>query len=140
MAEQGRDTHGDGGRIIIVSSVMADYPYLIDTSAPYNSAKAGLDALVRTMSSSLAPKGVFVNGLHPGWIDTPGERQFTSAEEIAKAARFLPWGLGKPEDMAEAALFLADARYITGSILDVDGGFRVAQRIPGLHAPMPLTQ
>lgn len=63
---------------------MADYPYLIETSTAYNMAKASTDALVRTIASSLARYNILVNSIHPGWIDTRGERQFTSSTEMQK--------------------------------------------------------
>ena len=76
---------------------------------------------------------VRVNTVYPGWIDTPGERKFATEEQIAQAARNLPWGrLGTPYDIGRAVAFLAsaDADYITGSALVVDGGYKLAMRLP----------
>ena len=65
------------------------------------------------------------NAIEPGWIDTPGERQFTSDEEMERAAPGMPWGrLGTPADIGRAAAYLASdaADYVTGTVLRVDGG------------------
>eukprot|EP00041_Stephanoeca_diplocostata_P022949 m.555578 g.555578 ORF g.555578 m.555578 type:complete len:238 (+) comp22183_c0_seq7:253-966(+) len=63
-------TAASPGRLIIIGSVMADYPYLIETSTAYNMAKASTDALTKTIASSLARHYITVNSIHPGWIDT----------------------------------------------------------------------
>jgi glucose 1-dehydrogenase len=92
----------------------------------YNMAKAALDQMARTAAAELIPHRIRVNLVHPGWIDTPGERKFTSDEEIAQKAKELPWGrLGKPEEIARAVVFLCDpaSDYMTGTSLLVDGGY-----------------
>ena len=63
---------GQGGNIVVVSSVHAVLP--IKNSLPYNTAKAGINHMARTMASELVGEGIRVNILEPGWIDTPGER------------------------------------------------------------------
>eukprot|EP00041_Stephanoeca_diplocostata_P022950 m.555583 g.555583 ORF g.555583 m.555583 type:complete len:169 (+) comp22183_c0_seq8:14-520(+) len=98
-------TAASPGRLIIIGSVMADYPYLIETSTAYNMAKASTDALTKTIASSLARHYITVNSIHPGWIDTQGERQFTSSEDIQAAGKHLPYGVGRPEDIAKGETF-----------------------------------
>lgn len=74
-----------------------------------------------------------VNMINPGWIDTPGERTFASEEAIQQGGKRIPWGrLGTPEDIGRAAAFLcsADADYITGATLRVDGGFLLGLTLP----------
>ena len=64
--------------------------------------------------------------IEPGWIDTPGERQFATEEQMREGGKSLPWGrLGVIEDIGRAATFLCSdaADYITGAVLRVDGGF-----------------
>ena len=115
---------GQGGAILFITSVLATMP--IPTSLPYNTVKAGLNHMARTMANELLNHRIRVNAIEPGWIDTPGERQFTTDEEIAEAGPNLPWGrLGQPEDIGRAATFLCSdaADYITGTVLRVDGGF-----------------
>jgi glucose 1-dehydrogenase len=125
---------GDGGKIVIIGSV--HYDMAPANSAAYNMAKAAVNHLARTLSVELAPHRINVNVINPGWIDTPGERNFASEAELQRSGRRIPWGrLGKPEDIAKAVAFLCsdDAEYITGATLRVDGGF-----VPGLVLPPPL--
>ncbi|KPV52176.1 hypothetical protein SE17_17045, partial [Kouleothrix aurantiaca] len=96
--------------------------------APYNMAKAAINHLARTLAIELAEHRINVNVINPGFIDTPGERAFASEEQIAEWGAALPWGrAGTPRDIGRAAAFLAsaDADYITGSALTVDGGFKL---------------
>ncbi len=119
MVAQGR-----GGNIVVVSSVHAILP--IKNSLPYNTAKAGINHMARTMASELVGEGIRVNILEPGWIDTPGERTFSSEDEIKEAGQRLPMSrLGTIEEIGKGVAFLAsdDASYVTGSTLRVDGGF-----------------
>ena len=112
-----------GGSILFISSVLAHVP--MPTSMPYNSAKAGINQMCRTIAAELAPHRIRANVIEPGYTDTPGERQFATDEQIREAARGLPWGrLATMEDLGKAAAFLcSDASdYITGTILKVDGG------------------
>ena len=91
----------------------------------YNMAKAAIDHMARTAAIELAPHRIRVNVVHPGWIDTPGERKFFSEDTIQKAGKKLPWGrLATSEEVARTILFLAEpaSDYITGEILHVDGG------------------
>ena len=120
-----------GGKIIIISSVLAQIPKV--TSAPYNMAKAAVAQLGRTLAAELAEYHINVNVIYPGWIDTPGEHILHTEEELQAAPKFIPWGrMGTPRDIGRAAVYLAsdDADYVTGSILQVDGGFTL-----GVNAP-----
>ena len=114
---------GGGGSILFISSVLAHVP--MPTSMPYNSAKAGINQMCRTIAAELAPHRIRANVIEPGYTDTPGERQFATDEQIREAARGMPWGrLATIEDLGKAATFLCSdaADYITGTILKVDGG------------------
>lgn len=118
-----------GGKIVIIGSVLAEIPLL--TSAPYNMAKAAVNQLGRTLANELAEHRINVNVVNPGWIDTPGEHKLATKEELAEGARRIPWGrLGLPRDIGRAVAYLAsdDADYVTGSILAVDGGYRLGLR------------
>ncbi len=124
------------GKIVFISSIMGLLSY--PTSTAYNCAKAGGDHLVRTMAAELTPYHINVNSIQPGWIDTPGERKFTTDDEMAKAAANLPWGrLGTAEDIAYACVFLCspEADYITGATLCVDGGWMARTVAPLGHTP-----
>jgi glucose 1-dehydrogenase len=114
---------GGGGSIVVVSSPHA--VLAIPTSMAYNMAKAAIDHMSRTAAIELVPHRIRVNIVHPGWIDTPGERKFFTEEQLAEGAKKLPWGrLGRPEEVATAiAYVLSDAaEYMTGSTLTIDGG------------------
>jgi len=111
------------GKIVNVSSIAGKIGDI--TSAPgYGPSKAGIDALTKTLARQLAPYGINVNAVSPHAIETEMSAQW--AEERRKEIiASIPLGrLGKPEDVAEAVLFLAsdEASFITGEILDVNGG------------------
>ena len=122
---------GGGGKIVIIGSILGEIPF--PSSAAYNMAKAAINHLARTLAAELTAHRINVNVVNPGYIDTPGERKFATEEQIAQAARNLPWGrLGTPRDIGRAVAFLAsdDADYITGTALVVDGGYKLAMRLP----------
>lgn len=115
---------GAGGSLVIVSSVHSFRPYA--RSSAYNGAKAAVNQMAATWALELAPHGIRVNVLEPGWVDTPGERAYHSEEELAAGGGEVPLGrLARPEEMARAIAFLAsaDASYVTGSVLRADGGY-----------------
>jgi glucose 1-dehydrogenase len=115
-----------GGKIILIGSVHAEMAVAGD--APYNMAKAAVEQLGRTLAIELAPHRINVNTIHPGWIDTPGEREMFGDAAVDAGGERIPWGrLGTPQDVARLAVFLAGegGDYITGSILRIDGGFMV---------------
>jgi gluconate 5-dehydrogenase len=113
------------GSIIFVSSMTA---YMgMPLVAGYATAKSGVVGLVRTLSAEFAPKGVRVNAVAPGWIDTPMLRRAISADaerERKIKGRIQIEGFGAPDDVGWAAVYLSSeaARYVTGVILPVDGG------------------
>lgn len=109
-----------GGAIVNVSSVHA-----VETTplvAPYATAKAALLSLTRSAAIEGTPRGIRVNAILPGAIDTPmlwnNPNVKSGAEKIDRAA------VGKPEDVADVIVFLAsdDARFVQGAAIRVDGG------------------
>jgi len=122
---------GGGGKIVFISSVHAEIPYV--RSAAYNAAKAGLNHMAKTLAAEVVQHRINVNVIEPGWIDTPGEHATFGSAFIAEQGPKLPWGrLGTPDDIGKAAVFLssADADYITGTTLVVDGGFLLRAALP----------
>jgi glucose 1-dehydrogenase len=120
-----------GGKIIIISSVLEEIP--APGSGAYNMAKAAVNHLGRTMAAELAPWRINVNLVNPGLIDTPGERQYATEEELQARARQIPWRrLGTPEDIGQVVAFLASegADYITGATVRVDGGLILGLQLP----------
>ncbi|MGB0504768.1 MAG: SDR family NAD(P)-dependent oxidoreductase [Pikeienuella sp.] len=112
------------GSIVIVSSAAA-YHATIGTPA-YSASKAGALGLARTLAQVLAPAGVRVNSIAPGYVPTKMTTIVTQNEGRSKAAlASIPLGrFGTPEEMAGTALFLASplAGYVTGQTVIADGG------------------
>lgn len=111
------------GSIVIISSPHAIIP--IPTAMAYNMAKAAIDHMARTAAIELADHQIRVNVVHPGWIDTPGERKFFTEEQLAEGAKTLPWKrLGRPDEIGKGVVYVLsdDADYMTGSTLSIDGG------------------
>lgn len=113
---------GDGGVIINLASINAKVPS--DGMVAYCSAKAGVEMLTRVAAMELGPHGVRVVALGPGFVDTP-LTAFASLGGIRDAfVASVPMGrIGRPGDIADAALFLAsdEASWISGETLYVDG-------------------
>lgn len=120
------------GSVIITSSphAMATVP----DAAAYAASKGGVHALMHALALEAAPHGVRVNAIVPGVIDTPMVRREALAatspeEQIKRLAASQPLGrLGRPEEVAAVALFLASdaASFITGSAISADGGLMAA--------------
>jgi len=129
------------GSIVVISSVQA---HGTQTEVPaYAASKGALDALVRAMALDEARRGVRVNAVCPGSVDTPmlraSARRFSDGSPEAEYATVAGWGrmhpmgrVAQPREVAEAVLFLASDRasFITGEDIRVDGG---------LLASLPVT-
>jgi 3-oxoacyl-[acyl-carrier protein] reductase len=111
------------GNIINISSMDA---YRSSISAvPYGASKAAVISLTRTLALELSLHNIRVNSIAPGYIDTPGTAQWRTPEIEEQRKKIIPLGrMGRPEEMASIALFLASdaSSYITGETILADGG------------------
>ena len=113
----------DGGRIINITSITAEIGSA--GQAPYVAAKAGVIGLTKTWAREYASRGITVNAVSPGYIDTDMTATELPAERREELVKSIPLGrVGTPEDVAAAVAFLASpaAAYITGEVLRVNGG------------------
>ena len=113
------------GKIINISSVSGILGNV--GQANYAASKAGVIGLTKTMARGLGSRGITVNAIAPGFVDT--EMTEVLSEEIRENAckQIILGRFGKPEDIANTAVFLASdkADYITGQVISVDGGMNV---------------
>lgn len=112
--------------VLNISSACAQHPFATCTSTSYSVSKAGLDMLTRRLALALGPKGIRVNGVAPGVVDSEmwgGASDLM--QEITARRHVLGQEVVKPADVAEAVLFLASsrARLVTGTTLTVDAGY-----------------
>jgi 3-oxoacyl-[acyl-carrier protein] reductase len=110
------------GRVVFVSSVGAFIG--LPGQANYAASKAGLVGLARALAREVASRGITVNVVAPGLVDTDMTRAL-GEEHLAAMLTGVPLGrLGEPEDVAQVVGFLSSpgAAYVTGSVLPVDGG------------------
>jgi 3-oxoacyl-[acyl-carrier protein] reductase len=113
----------DGGRIINIASISGIVGF--HGQANYAAAKAGVIALTKVQAKELARRGITVNAVAPGVIQTP-MLQGLKPEVLAEYEKQIPVGrIGRPEDVAHAVLFFACAEsgYITGQTLPITGGW-----------------
>jgi 3-oxoacyl-[acyl-carrier protein] reductase len=115
---------GDGGRVINVSSLVATHP--LPNMTVYAAAKGAMDAMTRVWARELGPKGVTVNAVAPGPVETDLMRE--NLDEATRAAFVRRTALGRigmPDDIADVVAFLAsrEARWVTGQVLAATGGF-----------------
>jgi 3-oxoacyl-[acyl-carrier protein] reductase len=116
----------NGGTVINISSVAS--LNAVPTASVYSATKAAVDSLTRTLAAELGPKGIRVNSVLPGPVDTEGTQAIAEFEQLRDT--FVPQTplrrIGTPHDIATAVSFLAseDSGWITGQVIPVSGGLR----------------
>ena len=119
----GAEVLRDGGRIVNIASVAGLVGF--HGQANYAASKAGVIGLTRVLAKELARRGITVNAVAPGMIQTAMAAE-VKPEVLAEYVKQIPSGrLGQPADVANAVLFLAseESGYITGQVLPVTGGW-----------------
>jgi NAD(P)-dependent dehydrogenase (short-subunit alcohol dehydrogenase family) len=119
---------GEGGRLIFTGSVLGDRPR--KGLAAYSASKAGLVGMAKALAQDLASAGITVNVVAPGWFESPLTTEWTSHPGLSQAivAHTPQRRWGHTDDLVGAYLYLASdaARFVTGTVLTVDGGYLLA--------------
>ena len=129
---------GTRGKIITLSSGAAQSGR--QGASHYCASKAGVVMFTKVLALEMAKHHINVNCISPGLIEVEGEVSPLTPEYVATLTRSIPWGrIGKPEDIANAALFLASplADFITGEVLAVNGGSSAGRAFLPLSTPKP---
>ena len=117
---------GKGGSVVFISSVSGVYCSAVASSI-YSSSKGAINGLVKGVALDLAPKGIRVNSVNPGMIDTDiFSGSAITEEQLKEDMKRYPLGrYGKPEEVANAVIYLLSdaASWTTGSNLLIDGGY-----------------
>ena len=111
-----------GGRIVNISSVAG----IIGNAgqANYSASKAGVIGLTKSVARELAPRGVTCNAVAPGFVAT--DMTAAMGADPEQLAASVPLGrMGRPDEIADAVVFLVQSDYITGQVLRVDGGIAI---------------
>jgi len=114
--------HG-GGAVVNTASVQG--AIFSARYIPYTASKSGVRGVTASMAVALAPYGIRVNAVAPGWCNTAMNKLADNSDLVADRMRAIPLGrIAEPSDIADAVAFLASAQasYMTGQILTVDGG------------------
>jgi NAD(P)-dependent dehydrogenase (short-subunit alcohol dehydrogenase family) len=118
----------NGGRLIFTGSVLGERPR--DGLAAYSASKAGLVGMAKALALDLAPAGITVNVVAPGWFDSPLAEPWKNSDDLGAGVlehtAQRRWGASV--DLAGAYLFLASgaSAFVTGAVLNVDGGYLLA--------------
>ena len=113
----------EGGRIVLVSSTAGQRGEAFH--ADYAASKGAMISFVKSLAIELAPKGITVNSVAPGWVDTEMVAPVMSPDERARHEKAIPVGrIATPRDIAGPIVFLCSelARHVTGEVLNVNGG------------------
>lgn len=112
-------SQGTGGSVTSITTSLVENPISILTASIPMITKGGLDAITRSLASEYAKRNIRFNAVAPGQVDTPLHKN--NPKDFLKSLS--PMGtISDPKDIADAVVFLAEARHVTGEVLHVDGG------------------
>ena len=116
-----------GGSIVNISSLVSTLG--IPAAAVYSGTKGAVDAITRSLAKELGPRGIRVNAINPGMVETEGVRSagISESDMRKQVEAQTPLGrIGQPQDIATAAVFFAspDSAWLTGETLAIAGGYR----------------
>lgn len=117
-------SQGTGGSVTSITAALADNPIAASPASLPMITKGGLDAAILSLASEYAKQNIRFNAVAPGVVDTPLNKN--APRELMRARS--PMGtIAEPQDIAEAVVYLTEARYVTGEVLHVDGGAHAGQ-------------
>ncbi len=115
---------GTGGSVTTITAALADNPIAGSPSSISMITKGGLNAITLSLANEYAKKHIRFNAVAPGVVDTPMHKN--NSTDLLKSLS--PMGtISEPKDIADAVVYLAEARYVTGEVLHVDGGAHVGK-------------
>lgn len=111
------------GNIIFISSCVG----LRGNSgqAVYSASKAGIYGLTKSLAKELGPRGIRVNAISPGFFDTDMTSNLSLEKKRDYCSKIILGRLGNPKEMCSAVKYLLDSTYVTGQIIEVDGGLQM---------------
>jgi NAD(P)-dependent dehydrogenase (short-subunit alcohol dehydrogenase family) len=113
-----------GGSIVSITATLAEHPIAGVNASVAMITKGGIEAITRNLAMEYAKDGIRVNAVAPGVVDTPMHKN--DPKDLLKS--FSPLGhLPDSQDIADAVLYLTEARQVTGEVLHVDGGAHVGK-------------
>ena len=115
------DRISDGGSVVFISSAMSLRPHA--TSVPYGVTKAAVNMLAQCLVKELAPRGIRVNVICPGFIDTEWQKEKPEWLRAKIEGKIALKRFGLPEEVAGMCLHMAENAYINGAVVPVDGGY-----------------
>jgi NAD(P)-dependent dehydrogenase (short-subunit alcohol dehydrogenase family) len=118
------DCIASGGSVVFISSAMALKPHA--TSIPYGVSKAAAIMLAQSLVKEFAPRGIRVNAVCPGFIDTEWQKEKPEwlRDKIEDKIALRRFGL--PDEVADVCLSLTESSYVNGAVMSVDGGYDLA--------------
>jgi NAD(P)-dependent dehydrogenase (short-subunit alcohol dehydrogenase family) len=115
------DRIADGGSVVFVGSAMGARPHA--TSIPYGVSKAAVHMLAQSLVKEFAPRGIRVNAIRPGFVDTEWQRRKPADLRERIEGKIALKRFGLPEEIADMCFALLENGYVNGAVVSVDGGY-----------------